>query len=111
MSVHQRQAALVLVMALFLASGVIYFSWKQKLSFRYTIGWLALFGFMAVGGLIIPKIEVVADLFEVSPAALILGISVFLSLGLCVQLSISISGLQRQLRKLNEDFALQRMKQ
>jgi hypothetical protein len=63
---------------------------------------------MAVGGLIIPKIQKVADLFKVSPVALIVGVSLFLSLGLCVQLSISISGLQRQLRKLNEDFALQR---
>jgi hypothetical protein len=29
-------------------------------------------------------------------------------LSLCIQLSISISGLQRQLRRLNEDLALQK---
>ena len=110
MSQQQTQSVLVLVLALILSSGVIYSSRKQKISFRYTIGWLTLFVFIGVGGLLIPKIEKVADLFKVSPVALIAGISIFLSLGLCVQLSISISGLQRQLRKLNEDFALQRGK-
>jgi hypothetical protein len=35
-------------------------------------------------------------------------IAVIVLLGLCIQLSISISGLQRQLRKLNEDVALQK---
>ena len=63
---------------------------------------------MALGGLAIPKIEKVADQFEVSPTAFIALISAFLLLGLCVQLSISISGLQRQLRKVNEDVALQK---
>jgi hypothetical protein len=78
------------------------------MSFRYTVGWLTLFGFMAIGGLAIPKIEKVADQFEVSPAAFVAAISSFLLLALCIQLSISISGLQRQLRKLNEDVALQK---
>ena len=107
-SQQRTQAIEILLLAAVLSSGVIYSSRKQKISFRYSVGWLTLFGFMALGGLAIPKIEKIADLFKVSPAALITAISLFLLLALCVQLSISISGLQRQLRKLNEDVALQK---
>ena len=107
-SQQRTQAIEIFVLATVLSAGVIYSSRKQKISFRYTVGWLILFGFMALGGLAIPKIEKVADQFEVSPAAFIAAISAFLLLGLCVQLSISISGLQRQLRKVNEDVALQK---
>lgn len=108
MSQQRTQAIEILFLAVVLSAGVLYSSRKQKISFRYTVGWLTLFGFMALGGLAIPKIEKIADQFEVSPAAFIAAISTFLLLGLCVQLSISISGLQRQLRKVNEDVALQK---
>ena len=107
-SQQRTQAIEILFLAVVLSAGVLYSSWKQKISFRYTVGWLSLFGFMALGGLAIPRIEKIADQFEVSPAAFIAAISTFLLLGLCVQLSISISGLQRQLRKVNEDVALQK---
>ena len=107
-SQQRTQAIEILFLAVVLSAGVLYSSRKQKISFRYTVGWLTLFGFMALGGLAIPRIEKIADQFEVSPAAFIAAISTFLLLGLCVQLSISISGLQRQLRKVNEDVALQK---
>lgn len=107
-SQQRTQAIEILFLAVVLSAGVLYSSRKQKISFRYTVGWLTLFGFMALGGLAIPRIEKIANQFEVSPAAFIAAISTFLLLGLCVQLSISISGLQRQLRKVNEDVALQK---
>lgn len=107
-SQQRTQAIEILFLTVVLSAGVLYSSRKQKISFRYTVGWLTLFGFMALGGLAIPRIEKIADQFEVSPAAFIAAISTFLLLGLCVQLSISISGLQRQLRKVNEDVALQK---
>lgn len=108
MSQQRIQAIEILFLAVVLSVGVIYSSRKQKISFRYTVGWLTLFGVIALGGLAIPRIERFADKFKVSPAAFIAAISTFLLLGLCVQLSISISGLQRQMRKINEDVALQK---
>jgi hypothetical protein len=57
---------------------------------------------------LISKIETITDLFKVSPSSLFAAISFLLLLILCIQLSISISGLQRQLRKINEDVALQK---
>ena len=107
-SQQRTQAIEILYLTAVLSAGVIYSSRKQKISFRYTVGWLALFGFMALGGLAGPRIENIASWFDVSPAAFIAAISTFLLLCLCVQLSISISGLQRQLRRVNEDLALQK---
>lgn len=102
------QALEAMLLAVVLACGVLFAARKQRITFRYAIGWLTLFGFMALGGLAIPMIEQISEVFKVSPAALISAISLFLLLTLCVQLSISISGLQRQVRKLNEDLALQK---
>lgn len=80
----------------------------QKLSFRYTVGWLTL-GFLGViAGLLSPLAEPLADRLNLSPAAL-LGIgALLLLLILCVQLSISISGLQEQVRTLAEESAFLR---
>ena len=78
---------------------------SQKLSFRYTVGWLSLGLLGVVAGLLSPLAEPFADFLNLSPAAL-LGIGgLMLLLILCVQLSISISGLQEQVRTLAEESA------
>lgn len=78
---------------------------KQKLSFRYTVGWMILGALGVFAGAVSPIAEPIADRLEVTPAAL-LGIgAVVLLVTLCVQLSISISGLQEQIRRLAEESA------
>ena len=80
----------------------------QKLSFRYTVGWLTLGLLGVIAGFLSPLAEPLADRLNLSPAAL-LGISaLLLLLILCVQLSISISGLQEQVRTLAEESAFLR---
>ena len=81
---------------------------RNRISFRYTIGWLALSMFSAVGGLLLPVIEPLSEQFQLDAFSLVGAVAVIVLLSLCIQLSISISGLQRQLRKLNEDVALQK---
>lgn len=81
---------------------------KQKLSFRYATGWLVL-GFLGVvAGLVAPLSEPLANYLHVSPAALLAIGGMILLLVLCVQLSISISGLQEQVRTLAEESAFLR---
>jgi amino acid transporter len=76
---------------------------KQSLSFRYTVGWLILGMVGVLAGLLLPFAEPLAEKLHVQPAALLgLGALILLLL-LCVQLSISISGLQEQVRKLAEE--------
>lgn len=75
-----------------------------KLSFRYFAGWLVVgIGLLGFGGLlaILRSRKNVSDL--ATPAAVVLALCV---LGLLLQLSISVSGLQRQVRALAERAAI-----
>lgn len=83
---------------------------QQKVSFRYAVGWMVLGTLGLVAGLLVPLAEPVADLLSVSPAALLGLGGMILLLVLCVQLSISISGLQEQVRVLAEEASFLREK-
>ena len=102
------QAIEIAVTAIVFAIAVVILSRRGRISFRYTIGWLTLCVLSAVGGLLLPIIEPLSDKFKLDAFAFVGACSVIILLSLCIQLSISISGLQRLLRKLNEDFALQK---
>lgn len=77
-----------------------------RLSFRYTLGWTALFGVGTISALLLPVVESFADALNMSPAALVAILGLLLLLVICVQLSISISGIQEQMRRLSENIAL-----
>jgi len=81
---------------------------KQKLSFSYAAGWMCLGVVGVVAGVLSPLAQPVADFLSVSPAALLAIGAMILLLVLCVQLSISISGLQEQVRTLAEESAFLR---
>jgi hypothetical protein len=70
------------------------------------MGWLALCVISAFTGLLIPAIKPLATKLQLDAFTLIGSSAIVILLALCVQLSISISGLQRQMQKLNEDIAL-----
>jgi len=76
---------------------------SQKLSFRYTVGWLTLGVLGVVAGVFSPLAAPLSDRLNLSPAALLGVGGLLLLLILCVQLSISISGLQEQVRTLAEE--------
>jgi uncharacterized membrane protein YfcA len=79
---------------------------RGRLSFRYTIGWLALAAVGVFAGAFIPVVSPVADWLEISPAALVAVGAILLLVSICIQLSISISGLQEQIRRLVERLAI-----
>ena len=81
---------------------------RQKLSFRYAVGWMALGILGVIAGLLVPLAGPLADHLNVSPGALLGIAALVLLLLLCVQLSISISGLQEQVRTLAEESAFLR---
>lgn len=80
----------------------------QRLSFRYAVGWMLLGSLGLIAGALVPLAEPIADLLSVSPAALLGLGGMILLLVLCVQLSISISGLQEQVRTMAEEAAFLR---
>ena len=79
-----------------------------RLSFRYTVGWLSLCLLGLLAGLFVPVVEPAADFLKLTPAALLALMAVILLVSICIQLSISISGLQEQLRSMAEKVALLR---
>ena len=83
---------------------------RQLISFRYTIGWLGLCVVTFFGALLVPIVEPIARFLKVDPFTVVGGSAVLILVAICVQLSISISGLQRQLRQVNEVVALLRDK-
>ena len=106
-SPQRIQAIEIAIVACAFAVAVVALSRKGRISFRYTIGWLALCALSAFGGLMLPVIEPLSRKFQLDAFSLIGALSIIVLLSLCIQLSISISGLQSQLRKLNESFAIQ----
>lgn len=102
------QAIEIAVVACGFAIAIVLLSRKNRISFRYTMGWLTLSALSAVGGLLLPVIEPLSKKLQLDAFSLVGALAVIVLLSLCIQLSISISGLQRQLRKLNEDIAIQK---
>ena len=107
-SQQRVQAIEIAIVASLFAVAVMGLSRRGRISFRYTMGWLTLCLLSAVGGLLLPTIEPLSRKFQLDAFSLVGALAVIVLLSLCIQLSISISGLQRQLRRLNEDLALQK---
>ena len=108
MSQQATQAIEIAVVALIFTLSILYLAQRQRISFRYTIGWLTLCVVSAFTGLLIPLIKPLATKLQLDAFALIGACAIIILLALCIQLSISISGMQKQLQQLNEDLALQK---
>ena len=105
MSAQLMQTVLAAIISLVFVLIIHRLGRNQSLSFRYTVGWMTLGGLGVIAGIILPVTAPLADRVNLSPAAL-LGIgAVILLVVLCVQLSISISGMQEQIRRLAEEAA------
>ena len=108
MSQQVVQAIEIAAVALVFTISILYLARRQRISFRYTIGWLTLCVVSAFTGLLIPLIKPLATKLQLDAFAFIGACAIIILLALCIQLSISISGLQKQLQQLNEDLALQK---
>ena len=105
MSQGAIQTLIATIAGLVMATSIYSLARRGRISFRYTVGWLMLCLFGITAGASIPIVQPLAEKLKVSPAAL-LGIgAVFLFLAISVQFSISISGMQDQIRRLTEEAA------
>jgi hypothetical protein len=93
----------------FIFAGMVYrLARTGRLSFRYTVGWLTLSMLGLLAGFFVPIVQPIAEFLKLTPAALLALFAVILLVSICIQLSISISGLQEQLRSMAEKVALLR---
>ena len=102
------QSLIALLVSVFFLSVIKKLARKKRLSFRYALGWLALGVTGICAALIIPFTSQIAKVLNVTPAAVLGAGAIGLVIIICVQLSISISGLQEQLRSMAEKVALLR---
>jgi len=88
-----------------LVVSVVRLSRRGQLSFRYTVGWIAVASIGILGGLMAPLAEPVAEALGLSAAALLALVALIFFVLIAIQLSISISGLQKQNQTLAEELA------
>ena len=108
-----RQAVQILevaIIAVLMGTFILSIARRQLISFRYTIGWLGLCVVTFMGALLVPVVEPIARFLKVDPFTVVGGSAFLILLAICIQLSISISGLQRQLHDVNKVVALLRDK-
>jgi len=103
-----RQVLVAFTAGLVLLGSVTYLSRRGRLSFRYSFGWILVAGTGIVGGTFAPFARPVAELLGVSTAALLTYLVLLFTILISVQLSISISGIQKQIRQLAEEIAIAR---
>ena len=89
---------------------VIILARRQMLSFRYAAGWLVLLSLTALSGILIPATRPLAESLSTTPGVLVAGAAILILVLICIQLSVSISGLQKQIQKLAEELALKEIK-
>jgi uncharacterized membrane protein YfcA len=99
------QTLIATIAGLVMASSVYILARRGRLSFRYTVGWLVLCLFGITAGASVEIVQPLAEKLKVTPAALLSIGAILLLLTICVQFSISISGMQEQIRRLAEEVA------
>jgi uncharacterized protein DUF2304 len=88
-------------------SGVVVVLARRRLiSFRYMLGWIALSFIGVLGAALTPLVEPVAETFGMSPTGVLLAGATVVLLVIALQLSVSVSGLQMQVRDVAEAHAL-----
>jgi uncharacterized protein DUF2304 len=93
--------------------GVVWLTRRGLLSLRYGLGWILVAVFALIGSALLRLVAPLAQLLHMTPTGLLLGGSTVFLLLLCLQLSISVSGLQHAVRDLSESnaFLEQRIQQ
>lgn len=101
-----KQELLIVGAGVALAILVLVIARKRLLTVRYTVGWVLLAGVVIVLALLTPFIEPIANWFGMTATGVLLFLATGTLLLICIQLSITASGLTAQQRDLTEAIAL-----
>jgi hypothetical protein len=78
---------------------------NRKLSFRYVIGWISLSILLVAAGPLTFALAPMSRVLGITQGALISIVGLLIVLAICIQLSISISGLHERQRRLSEEIS------
>jgi hypothetical protein len=104
-SIGDARSVLVIGIALCLLIGVHRLARKGLITFRYAVGWMGISLVLLAAVLISGTFESLANYFNVSTGVFISIAATVLLLGITVQLTISISGVQERTRRIVEELA------
>ncbi len=101
-----KQELVIALGGIVLALLVLFIARKHLLSLRYTVGWVVLAVVVTLSALLSPFVEPLANAVGMTATGVLLALASGTLLLICIQLSISVSGLYSQLRELTEANAL-----
>jgi len=78
---------------------------KGSMSFRYMVGWILLGVLIVASGPIAFLIHPISSALEITQGTLLSMIGLMLVVAICIQLSISISGIHERLRRTSEEIS------
>lgn len=79
---------------------------RRLLSLRYTLGWVCVSAFVVAASILTPFVTPLAEQFSMTGTAVFLGAASVVLVLVCIQLSITVSGLHSRLRDTIEANAL-----
>jgi hypothetical protein len=99
MSTAVKQALVLAVGGLLIASVILRLARRRLLTTRYALGWLGVGLLITVAAALLPFVGRLGRLANMTPTAVLLTMSSVILLAISVQLSISVSLLQDRVRK------------
>lgn len=100
------QGLLIATGGVLLAAAAITLARRRLITLRYMLGWLAIAVVTLAAAAAASLVRPLAELFSMTATGVLLAGATVLLVAIAVQLSISVSGLQAQLRELAEAHAL-----
>jgi LPXTG-motif cell wall-anchored protein len=106
MSTGAKQALILAAGGVALIALIFVLARRRLMTARYALGWMLIGLFVLLGSFLTNLAGEVGRVAGMTPTAVFLAAATILLLAIALQLSISVSGLQSQVRDLAEDRAL-----
>ena len=101
-----KQALLIAAGGIALGAVVIALARRRLITLRYTLGWLGISVIALLFALLAPLVNPLAKVFNMTGTAVFLLAATAVLVAICIQLSITVSGLWERIRELADEHAL-----
>jgi hypothetical protein len=106
MSTGAKQALILAAGGAALIVLIVMLARRRLMTSRYALGWMLIGLLVVFGAFLTNLVGEVGEVAGMTPTAVFLAVATIVLLAITLQLSISVSGLQSQMRDLAEDQAL-----
>lgn len=106
MSPTVKQALVIAAGGVVLAGLVLFLARRRLMTLRFALGWLGIAAVAILAAVLAPFVKPLADVFQMTGTAVFLVAATAVLVAICIQLSITVSGLWSRVRDLAESNAL-----